>query len=216
MFSIASLPRTFNITLMGFYFWNEFMPDTICLSTHRKLMRAKRRTLTARQRHQAARSAMRQLVKLDDLLPRSAKIGIYLAEFGELPTEVIVRFCQRRGHQVYLPVTRAACPLRFAPITGQFDQTALKKHPLGMYEPVTKPLLAAAQMDAIICPLVAVDMTGVRLGMGGGYYDRTFARTPHCLKVAWCYDFQIVPSLPSQPWDMAVDVIISDRRFIRL
>lgn len=184
-------------------------------SDYRKLMRRTRRALSDRQRHQAAQAAMRQLIKLDDLLPIGANIGFYLAGFGELPTDGIVSFCQRRGHQAYLPITTSEQPLSFAPIYGKLNQTPLKKHRLGMYEPVTKPILAAAQMDAIICPVVAVDMTGVRLGMGGGYYDRTFARTTDCLKVAWCYDFQIVPSLPRQPWDMAVDVIISDQRFIR-
>lgn len=190
--------------------------STLRLNDYRKLMRRRRRALSDRQRQQAAQAAMRQLIKLDDLLPRCANIGFYLAGFGELPTDGIVKFCQSRGHRAYLPITTSDQPLSFAPIYPQLSRTPLKKHRLGMFEPVTKPILAASQMDAILCPVVAVDMAGVRLGMGGGYYDRTFARTADCLKVAWCYDFQIVTGLPRQPWDMAVDVIISDQRFIRL
>lgn len=192
------------------------LAEAITATDYRKIMRSQRRSLSARQRHQAAKAAVRQLVKLDDLLPRCANIGFYLAGFGELPTEGIVKFCQRRGHRAYLPITQDNRALGFAPISEQLNKTALKKHRLGMYEPVSKLVLAATRMDAIICPLVAVDTAGIRLGMGGGYYDRTFACATTSLKVAWCYDFQILPSLPRQSWDMVVDIIISDQRFLRV
>ena len=133
-------------------------------SDYRKLMRRTRRALSDRQRHQAAQAAMRQLIKLDDLLPKGANIGFYLAGFGELPTDGIVSFCQRRGHQAYLPITTSEQPLSFAPIYGKLNQTPLKKHRLGMYEPVTKPLLAAAQNGCH------------HLSCGGGGYDRRTLR----------------------------------------
>ncbi|WP_114800187.1 5-formyltetrahydrofolate cyclo-ligase [Moraxella canis] len=182
----------------------------------RKRMRTQRRSLSQAKRYQSAFLAARFLYQLIPLLPKNANIGVYLDGFGELPTFAIAKFCQKLGYQAYLPITTPNKPLKFAPIMGSISKTPLKKHRLGMYEPVSRLTLSANHMDAIICPLVAVDLEGVRLGMGGGYYDRTFAKTKNCLKIAWCYEFQVVDQLPKQPWDMSVDLIITDQRLIRL
>lgn len=182
----------------------------------RKSFTKQRRALSVRQRQQAAFLASRFLSQLAKQLPPNAKVAFYLDDFGELPTDVIARFCARLGLQAYLPITRPNQALSFAPVHLPLSKNAFKRHPLGMLEPITRTRLPATQMDAIICPLVAVDRQGVRLGMGGGYYDRTFAKCPHTLKVAWCYEFQLVNKLPRQPWDQSADIIITDHRLIRV
>ncbi|MFB6349569.1 5-formyltetrahydrofolate cyclo-ligase [Moraxella sp. ZJ142] len=182
----------------------------------RKQIKSQRRKLTDRQRRQSAWLASRFLPKLVPLLPKGAKIAFYLDSFGEMPTAVIAKFCQKYGYQGYLPITRQSQPLTFAPIMATLTKTPLKKHRLGMLEPICRPHQDAKAMDAIICPLVAVDKAGVRLGMGGGYYDRTFERTKHCLKIAWCYEFQVLDKLNKQPWDQSVDIIISDKTIRRI
>ncbi len=70
-------------------------------------------------------------------------------------------------------------------------------------------------MTAIFCPLVAVDRQGVRLGMGGSFYDRTLNHTK-ALKIGWCYDFQLTDQLPKHPWDIAMDIVITPSHFLRL
>lgn len=182
----------------------------------RQFFRKQRRQLSSQQRHRAAFLASRFLPKLHDLLPKNANIGLYLDDFGELPTDVLMKFCQQYGHQAYLPITKAGQPLTFAPLTKTLAQTPTKRHQLGMLEPTTKPIITARRLDAIICPLVAVDKQGVRLGMGGGFYDRTLSVRPKPLAIGWCYDFQIIDQLPKQAWDETMDIIISDCRFIRL
>lgn len=182
----------------------------------RKHMRMQRRSLSHCERQRSAYLASRFLYKLIPLFPKKANIGFYLDGFGELPTATIAQFCQKLDYQAYLPITTPNKPLTFAPIIQPLNKTPLKKHRLGMHEPRSKLILSANHMDAIICPLVMVDLDGVRLGMGGGYYDRTFAKAKNCLKIAWCYDFQVTDRLPKQPWDMSVDIIITDQRLIRL
>ncbi|OOS05720.1 5-formyltetrahydrofolate cyclo-ligase [Moraxella cuniculi DSM 21768] len=182
---------------------------------YRKFMRQKRRLLDAATRQHCASLASRFLPKLFSVLPNNANIAFYLDSFGEMPTEPLAKFCQRYGYQGFLPITRHGEPLRFAPIYQPLAKTPLRRHHLGMAEPTTHKI-DARRMHAIICPAVAIDKTGLRLGMGGGYYDRTFAHAPNCLKIAWCYDFQLVDSLPRQAWDKSMDIIITERRFIRI
>lgn len=182
----------------------------------RQKMLKQRRQLTQKQRYQAAFLASLHLHKLHSLLPKHAKIGLYLDAFGEIPTTPLFHFCQQYQHFPYLPITRPDQALRFAPIHPNLQKNPFKQHHLGMKEPTSPLKLIANQMDAIVCPLVAVDTQGIRMGMGGGYYDRTFVQAPNTLKVAWCYDWQLLKNLPKQPWDQAVDLIITDQKIVRL
>ncbi|MDO4250626.1 MAG: 5-formyltetrahydrofolate cyclo-ligase [Moraxella sp.] len=194
------------------------------MTTHRSFFTKQRRQLSDQQRHTLARHASLHLPKLLSLLPKGANIALYYDEFGELPTAPILRFCQRYGFFAHLPVVWGDT-LKFAPIypknslpfhaTYAFFNLAHKRHRLGMIEPVARQLRPAWQMTAIFCPLVAVDRQGVRLGMGGGFYDRTLSHTK-ALKIGWCYDFQLTDQLPKHPWDIAMDIVITPSHFLRL
>ena len=67
--------------------------------------------------------------------------------------------------------------------------------------------------DLIIVPALAFDLSGLRLGMGGGYYDRLLAlpRYRNCLRLGLAYSFQLVSRLPSEPWDMPVHAICTEQ-----
>ena len=180
-------------------------------ATLRKHIRKQRRQLSAKECQHRAFLASLHLGKLLPLLPNNAKIGLYLDDFGELPTAPILAFCRRYGFVPYLPITKQGKPLTFAPCFYDIKKTPLKRHALGMKEPLPKLTLSADRLDCIICPLVAVDRQGNRLGMGGGFYDRTFAHAPKVLKVGWCYDFQMVEKLSVNLWDKKVDMVISSQ-----
>ncbi len=183
-----------------------------------------RRALSAQQRKQSATKASFHLYKLAQRLPKHAKIAIYYDDFGELPTQVILDWCLRCGYRPYLPIvgslTRSDKRLRFAPIQhSKLLAMPSYRHALGMKQISTKKLLWANQLDAIFCPLVAVDKTGIRMGMGGGYYDRSLAKShlfslKKPLKIAWCYDFQYVEKLARQAWDIPMDMIITPNKII--
>jgi 5-formyltetrahydrofolate cyclo-ligase len=105
--------------------------------------------------------------------------------------------------------------LRFAPLTRS---TSWKRNRFGITEPDMKwkDTLHARQLDVVLMPLVAFDRNGHRLGMGGGYYDRTlsFRRSrKHWLKpllIGVAHSIQEHSGLPTNPWDIPVDAIITE------
>lgn len=179
----------------------------------RKPFLQQRKSLSDNDRRYFAKRANLALAKLRPHLPRHANVALYQDSFGELPTFGIVQFCQRHSLTPYLPIIKKN-KLMFAPITLKgfaqlaFCATPQKHHRLGMHEPIRHHVLPISQMHACICPLVAVDKAGVRMGMGGGFYDRTLVAYQG-IKIGWCYDFQRTQTLPKNPWDVCMDIIIT-------
>lgn len=179
----------------------------------------KRRVLSINARQQFARMASLSLPKLSARLPKNAKIALYYDGFGELPTQPILDWCVRMNYQAYLPVVGSLGQrdkrLRFVPIYHhKLINLPTYLHSLGMKQNHSRKLLWARDLDVIICPLVAVDLDGNRMGMGGGFYDRTLAKSHQSgikkpLKIGWCYDFQVVEQLARQPWDVPLDGLIT-------
>ena len=190
----------------------------------RRLFTRQRRQLSANARQQRAHEASRHLIKLQQRLQPRARIGLYYDGFGELPTQPLLDWCQRLGYLPYLPVVGSLGRddkgnmdkrLRFVPIHhAKLLNVPTRIHRLGMKQNHHRRLLWAAELDVIICPLTAVDKNGNRMGMGGGFYDTTLAKSYQSgykkpLKIGWCYDFQVVEQLARQPWDVPLDGLIT-------
>lgn len=108
-----------------------------------------------------------------------------------------------------LPVLRADLDLDWARYTGS---DALVPAARGLRQPVSPRagVAAVAGADLVVTPALAVDSTGVRLGRGGGSYDRALARVPgSALVVALLYDGELVGRLPAEPHDRRVDGVIT-------
>ncbi|HDH96432.1 MAG TPA: 5-formyltetrahydrofolate cyclo-ligase [Proteobacteria bacterium] len=72
------------------------------------------------------------------------------------------------------------------------------------------------EIELVVTPGAAFDMLGYRLGYGGGFYDRLFAQIrPDCLKVGIAFSFQLVDSVPHEPTDVPVDIVVTDQHIIR-
>lgn len=190
-------------------------PDHLARSELRKLLRRQRRTLSFEQQHQASEQLALNLLKHPDL-QRARHIGIYLANDGEIDPQLYVDLGRRRGIQFYLPTLHPIYPgkLVFSP----FDEgVELVANRFGIPEP---PFPRSRQrpawaLDAVLFPLVGFDEQGGRLGMGGGFYDRTFAfsrirpaMAPKLIGLA--HDFQKVRSLPIEPWDVPLHGVVTD------
>lgn len=197
--------------------------DSLANPPRRQFTR-QRRQLTAGERRQYARMASLHLIKLQQRLPPHAKIGLYYDGFGELPTQPLLDWIIRSNYQPYLPVVGSLGRtkngnddkrLRFVPIyQSKLLNIPTRIHSLGMNQNHHRRLLWARELDVIICPLVAVDNSGNRMGMGGGFYDTTLGKSHQAglkkpLKIGWCYDFQVVEQLERQPWDVPLDGIIT-------
>ncbi|MGP5011645.1 5-formyltetrahydrofolate cyclo-ligase [Psychrobacter glacincola] len=197
--------------------------DSLANPPRRQFTR-QRRQLSAGARRQLAHLASLYLTKLQQRLPPRARIGLYYDGFGELPTQPLLDWCQRLGYFPYLPVVGSLGRdnkgnvdkhLRFVPVYhSKLLNIPTRIHHLGMKQNHHRRLLWARELDVIICPLVAVDKDGNRMGMGGGFYDTTLgkgyrsgAKKP--LKIGWCYDFQVVEQLQRQPWDVPLDGLIT-------
>ncbi|WP_227686692.1 5-formyltetrahydrofolate cyclo-ligase [Psychrobacter fozii] len=190
----------------------------------RRLFTRQRRQLTEISRRNMGQAASLHLRKLQQRLPAHARIGLYYDGFGELPTQPILDWCQRLGYLPYLPVVGSLGHasngfedkyLRFVPIHhSKLLNIPTRIHRLGMKQNHHRRLLWARELDVIICPLVAVDLNGNRMGMGGGFYDTTLGKSYRSgakkpLKIGWCYDFQVVEQLARQPWDVPLDGLIT-------
>ncbi|WP_159287438.1 5-formyltetrahydrofolate cyclo-ligase, partial [Klebsiella pneumoniae] len=104
------------------------------------------------------------------------RIALYLANDGELNTQPLIEWLWQQGKQVYLPVLHpfAKGHLLFL---HYHTHTPMDKNRYGIAEPKLDQRLICPvrELDIIGTPLVAFDQSGQRLGMGGGYYDRTLA-----------------------------------------
>ncbi len=142
------------------------------------------------------------------------------------PTENIANTSIHNNEKTfYLPIVtqHGENSLLFARI---HKNTLYKKNKYGIKEPMyhTKDLLAADQLDLVITPLVSFDDQGNRLGMGGGYYDRTFAfkcqnntntqKTP--VLIGYAYDFQQINKLQAEDWDIPLDGIVTESGILLL
>jgi 5-formyltetrahydrofolate cyclo-ligase len=178
----------------------------------RKFIRQQRNQLTPDAQQQAA-TALAAKVPGIDVVQRSTHFALYLANDGELDTFALIDALWRLGKQVYLPVLHPVVPGYLIFVRYQRD-TLLYPNKFGIPEPLPQchQLLPLAQLDVIFTPLVAFDRAGNRLGMGGGFYDRTLSQLPqntHCNVIGLAHDCQLVDAVPSEAWDIPLRQIIT-------
>lgn len=131
---------------------------------------------------------------LDDEAP-AQRLAAPLIAMGK--RVALPRVLDRLGSMDFLPWTPDA-PL----IPGPFRTS----HPEPGDGPVTP--------DAIIAPLVGFDRALNRLGQGGGYYDRAFARFPDALRIGLAWSAQELDAVPADPWDLPLDIILTEAELI--
>ncbi|MES9904654.1 MAG: 5-formyltetrahydrofolate cyclo-ligase [Sedimenticola sp.] len=185
----------------------------------RNKVRHLRRTLTPQQQLQHSRVAARYGATSHHF-QNSRRIALYLTTDGELDPALLVKRAIRYGKRVYLPVLRPALhnTLWFAEFR-EGDRLVTNRY--GIPEPNIRrrPPIPPWGLDLIYLPLVAFDPQGNRLGMGGGYYDRTLAylhhhqhwRRPTLIGLA--HQCQQLAELGQNPWDVPLQGIITESGF---
>lgn len=184
----------------------------------RSRIRKQRRALSPQQQQEHAWLTSRRIAATP-WFARSRNIALYLAVNGELDPEPLMDLALHAGKAIHLPVL---LPYRhnrlwFAPYR---PETPLAPNRFGILEPQVpvRDMLNPRALDLVIVPLVAFDDQCNRLGMGGGYYDRTFAfltrrsrwQKPRLLGAA--YEFQRVERLEHEPWDVPLAGVATEAR----
>jgi 5-formyltetrahydrofolate cyclo-ligase len=206
----------------------------------RNQMRAKRAALSAAEKLRAAHALSKQLELIPEIL-LDQHIAGYFAVNGEIGLHFWWSRMQLRGQHYYLPriievnqtelqttsaksgtIQMAAnnlAVLQFAPVN---DGDTLPPNRFGIPEPLaSNALVDADALDVILLPLTAFDRQGHRLGMGGGYYDRSLhflaeqKRPAKPLLIGVGYGFQEVESIARQAWDIQLDFIATEQELIQ-
>lgn len=189
-------------------------------NTLRKELRQQRRALSAQQQQAAALSLDRVLGR-HPLFLRSKHIAIYLPNDGEMDLTPLLQRALSMGKRCYLPVLSPLYHNRlwFAPYHAN---SKLSLNRFGIPEPDCNyaQMRPAWALDLILTPLVAFDDQGNRLGMGGGFYDRTLAylnqrqhwRKPRLLGTA--HAFQQVEHLPYESWDIPLQGVVTEKELL--
>ncbi|WLH68296.1 5-formyltetrahydrofolate cyclo-ligase [Pseudomonas sp. FP2309] len=185
----------------------------------RRMLRKARRALTPSEQRQAAHGLYRQLAQ-HPLFRRAKHISLYLPTDGEIDPRLLLRAAQRRGKATYLPVLSAW------PRTKMVFQRVRPGEKLSPNRfRILEPRVNAARqrqvwaLDLVLLPLVGFDDEGGRLGMGGGFYDRSLAymarrqnwRKPTLLGLA--HECQKVDRLAQASWDVPLAGTVTDRQW---
>jgi 5-formyltetrahydrofolate cyclo-ligase len=187
----------------------------------RKLLRSQRRELSAKKQLIMADQIAANLCSQSFFL-RAKRVGIYLANEGEVNPSIIYDICQKSGKQLFLPVIHPFKQnrLHFAQVK---PNSTVTNNRFGILEPCIKgaTLSPPWSIDLILMPLVGFDRQGNRLGMGGGFYDRTFAFTakkpsPAPQLIGLAYSFQELKAIKPQPWDIAVSGIVTEKEYLSI
>lgn len=178
-------------------------------------MRRQRRALTELRQKSAAGSLASRLWRLR-CIRQANTIAAYWPVDGEINPLMFLRQAHRWRKRTYLPVINPA--RNVLGFCQWHPGRSLRPNLFGIPEPGPgSPLMPVESIDVVLVPLVAFDALGHRLGMGGGFYDRTFARRKRNLPllVGIAHDFQQVERLAVAPWDIDLDMVVSDRRIYR-
>ena len=176
----------------------------------RQQIRKTRVNLTALQQQQAEDSITQQALAFIE--ERNAQhIALYISFDGEISTDKLIKILWAQGKQVYLPVLHPFNPnhllfLRYLP------DIPMVKNKFGIWEPKlnVQNVLPLDELDILFTPLVAFDKQGNRLGMGGGFYDRTLQNWQNSsfIPVGLAHQCQQVEQLPTEAWDVPLHQIL--------
>ena len=194
----------------------------------RKTIRARRRAMSQLERKLVSAKICDAFTKLDAYQHANSLAG-FLAFDGEADPMELMIAAHRDGKRVYVPmIVEKANPLLFLPWE---PDVAMKTNSFGIDEPEVprSEWITGQQLDLVITPLVAFDANCHRIGVGGGYYDRTFSflrssgsrmdlesvAERSTKLIGFAMELQRVEAIELQPWDVVLDSIVTEEEIYR-
>ena len=183
------------------------------VSQIRSRIRAARNAASQRSRLQWSQTACELALQIE-AFKKSERVGAYQAFDSEADPVGLMTSAIEQGKQVYVPVVVGkAKPLRFAPWHPELE---MKPNRFGIDEPAnTTNWIDAQELDFVVTPLVAFDEKCNRIGVGGGFYDRTFeflnepGNQKSVMLVGFAFELQKLDAIEPQPWDVRLDAVVT-------
>ena len=162
----------------------------------------------------AAASAVAAHLSQSAFFQSSQSVACYFATSDELGTRCLLEMILAAGKACYLPVLNEQTnSMTFA----RYQQDVpLRLNRYGINEPMTDDVIASDKLDMVLLPLLGFDKAGHRLGMGGGYYDKTFsflvgkARPAVPLLLGAAFAIQGCDDIPIDDWDVMIDGVVTE------
>ncbi|GAB3580295.1 5-formyltetrahydrofolate cyclo-ligase [Leifsonia lichenia] len=176
-------------------------------------LRERRQNLTSTERAAATAGITRNLIDLaTDLSARS--VACYLSTPIEPDTRPFLNWMHAQGIRVLLPISREDGLLDWTTGDGETETEGL----FGMPEAVGELLgpIAINDVDLIVIPAASVDASGMRMGWGRGYFDKTLGSMEKCPPVyAVLFDAELVDDVPRERHDQPVDGAVTPTRIVQ-
>jgi 5-formyltetrahydrofolate cyclo-ligase len=187
-------------------------------ATIRKSMRQLRRALPLKERL-AASARINQSVLDLEVIQAAKAIGGFLAFDGEADPLPLMTWANEMQRQVFVPmIVGTQKPLMFSP---WHPDVPMKTNQFGIGEPDVDrdQWVEPRELDVVITPLVAFDADCHRLGVGGGFYDRSFAflnsldpGRRHPKMIGFAFELQRVARIIQNSWDVPLDAVVTERQ----
>ena len=182
----------------------------------RKTLRQKRKALS-RQQQKTASINLDRVINGNFSFIKAQHIALYLANDGEIDPQQVLKRAAKAGKYCYLPVLTPEGKLWFRRYQ---PGDALSPNRFNIPEPKQGNWRKAKALDLVLMPLVGFDRQGGRLGMGGGFYDKTFEwiktqpqlSAPKLLGLA--HHCQEVSQLELASWDIPLSAVATDKELI--
>lgn len=186
------------------------------MESHHELRQRNRKLrarLDASQLEAAANSLAEHILGINEY-QQAQRVATYFAVNGEIGLKPVIDHALAQGKQVYLPnLDRQA--LRFSPY---FHAQKMRINKFRLPEPDVddSEMLAPDELDLVLAPLVVFDSKRNRIGMGGGFYDRSFAFRKNTgsinpVLIGVAHELQKVDQIVPQEWDVQLDMVITDQ-----
>jgi len=185
--------------------------------TIRKTINDRRSRLPITDREVASRRACHHILNAE-LYQQSQHLGLYFSYNGEIDPHIVFKTALQDGKSCYLPVLDPVEHKKLVFVHYESGDSLIPNQ-FDIPEPILSAtnIYPSAQLDLVIMPLVAFDDNGHRLGMGAGYYDRTFAfliddhrQKPQLIGLA--YEFQHHESIEPKAWDVPMHGVSTEKQ----
>jgi 5-formyltetrahydrofolate cyclo-ligase len=189
--------------------------DSTTQTKQSKLRAAGRRAranLSDHERHIASEKIAKKVVR-SHWFQRADFVACYLSTADEVATWAIIQRAWDMKKRIFAPVLKKNDFMQFCELT---TDTNIQVNQFGIAEPVSSKIIAPRMLDIVITPVVAYDNAGHRVGMGGGYFDRTFSFLRdrkylfHPKLVGVAFVCQKAEQIAQNPWDIPLFDVIDD------